>query len=63
MESKIKKIIYHYYKDQPVEVRDVKLLSESPDLGITCLRWRTDTETVTVKAIEQQGSLIINKIS
>ena len=63
MEPKIKRIIDHYYKDQPVEVRDVKLLSESPDLGITCLRWRTDSETVTVKAIEQQGSMIINTIS
>lgn len=63
MEPKIKRIINTYYKDQPVEVRDIKLLNESPELGITCLRWRSGNVTVTVKAIDQQGSLIINSIS
>jgi hypothetical protein len=62
MEPKIKRIIKAYYKDQPVEVRDVKLLDESPELGIACVRWKTDTETVTVKSIFQQGRVIINSL-
>jgi hypothetical protein len=62
MEPKIKKIIDHYYKDQPADVREVKVLDESPELGIMCLRWKTDRETVTVKAILQQGSIIINEL-
>ena len=63
MELKIKRIIDAYYKDQPVEVRDIRLLDESPDLGIACVRWKTDKETVTVKAIFQQGSVIINPLT
>ena len=63
MEPKIKRVIDAYYKDQPVEVRDIKLLDESPDLGILCVRWKAGEETVTVKAIFQQGRVIINPLT
>lgn len=54
METKIEKILDKFYDYAQPKVHDIRVLSESPELGIVCLRWRDQDRTVTVKAIFQE---------
>jgi len=62
MEEQIELILDRYYDFNRPEIKDLQILEESPNLGILCIRWREENGTVTVKAIFQDGKIIITEL-
>lgn len=62
MEERIQNILDQYYNHKTPEIKDVSVLDESPDLGITCIRWRDGDRTITVKSIIHNGESILTEL-
>ncbi len=65
MKEEIENIIDSYYGYSRPEIDNLQVLDESPELGITCLRWREvkSRKTITVKSILQDGRRAILPIT
>ncbi|CAB4174924.1 hypothetical protein UFOVP972_91 [uncultured Caudovirales phage] len=62
MEERIEKIIEKYYAHHVPKIKDVILLDESPELGITCIRWSEGDKKITVKSILQGDEIVITEL-
>jgi len=62
MKEHIAKILDDYYDSNRPDIRDLRVLGESPKLGIVCIRWRDEMGTHTVKSILQENQLIITEL-
>ena len=65
MKEEIENIIDQYYCYSRPEINNLQVIEESPELGITCLRWREveSRKTITVKSILQDGRRVILPIT
>lgn len=58
----IESIIDQYYDYKRPEIKDLVLLSSSPDLKVIAVRWKAGDRVVTVKSIEVDCKRIITKL-
>lgn len=65
MKEEIENIIDQYYGYVRPEINNLQAIEESPELGITCLRWREEKsrKTITIKSILQDGRRAILQIT
>ena len=63
MEERIEIILDQYYKSQRPVIADVKILDESLDSGIICIRWREEDTVITVKSIFTENEIIITQLT
>jgi hypothetical protein len=50
MEEKMEIILDTYYNYDRPEIKELQVLSESPQFGLVTVRWKETQKTVTVKA-------------
>jgi hypothetical protein len=63
MQERHEAIISKYYDNAiPCEIKEVQVLSESPESGVTCIRWKKGRSTVTVKAIGHGDTIILTQL-
>ena len=63
MQEQIERTLDQYYDwNRPYVIQDLQILEESPDLGITCIRWRHRDKTITVKSILQDNKLVLTQL-
>jgi hypothetical protein len=62
MQEQIERTLDQYYDWNRPDIRDLQILEESPNLGILCIRWRQGDQTITVKSILQDTTLLLTEL-
>lgn len=62
MDKQIENILDQYYNYNRPVVTDIKILDESLDAGILCVRWREEDAVITVKSIVTDTGNIITQL-